>query len=337
MPKQEVHLDSVWCQDGVWYVSSLIRSFIKQASTKYPRPYSSDEAACPQDEVSIAQNLTYLFPGHLMKIQKGLCSVLGDDESLYFLSKSRDFTIIDLACGLGTASISALDFIFQIIRLNIIKRQTPLTVSFILHDLENKCTEAAVSHIDILRKMLYKFMRLVRIGNVETCSASISEVLPFLNELRHKTFNLMVMTNAFDQILIHGERALEVNPHCRDPIAYARPCDRPSLLGDLFNQLGVYSNSYFNRALLLQEWRYAPLIPVCLPSKQLQVVRTWMVQETIRPDCDYATMKVRFGYCGFHYGYSDSRLAGHPVPQPLSQMQDLTNCFEETQSTIGTI
>jgi hypothetical protein len=256
-----------------------------------------------------------------------------DEDALTFLSEAKEITILDIACGAGTASIGVVDFILQQFKAGIISRKTPLTLSFIFNDIEPNCVRAAKNHFIIVNDLLSECKSCVKIGTIESCAASISDVIPFLkNKSKLKQFNLMVMAHPFDPILYHAEKALEVDPGCKDPLIHARPCDRPKILGDFYIELGKCADPYFSRALLVQENRYSPLLPICLPSGDLKVIRALMEQEAMRPDCPANTMKVPFAYCGFGYGYPNRRVSRHVVPLPIPHMVDMRNCFKETRS-----
>lgn len=222
-----------------------------------------------------------------------------------------------MACGAGIASVALIDFIHQLIKSGIIQRQSPLTISFVLNDLNESCVTAAGKSLQLVKQILLSTNRNIMIGSVMQCTGSVSEVLPFLRDSSFCCFNFLFLCNAFDQILVHGHRALEKNPYSTDPIVHARPCDRPSLLADLLQQLGVYSDSYFSRVILLQESRNFPLISVTLPSHHLRITRTWMVQETDRPDVDKPTLNVRFGYFGGRYGFTNKNFCHTPELLPF--------------------
>ena len=279
---EKISPECSWRKNGIWYLSDLIRDFRRTILGKYPDSPWTSKAKEPRNRDTIAQNLIYLFPGHVLKIPKALCTVLGDEEAESFLSQTKEFTILDLACGAGTASIGVLDFIVQLIKSENIKRNNPLTLSFILNDVEPGCTKAAKSHFEILKKIISSYKLPLRIGKIEVSTNSISDILSYLrSKSTLRKFNLMVMAHPFDPILYHAEKVLEVDPNCTDPIVHARPCDRPGLLGDFYINLGEFADPYFSRALLVQENRYCPLLPVCLPSNELKVIRTLMEQEAI--------------------------------------------------------
>jgi len=323
-------LDHLWLRDGVWHFSDLIRDFRKRILKEYPDAEWTPKAKEPQNTDTIAQNLIYLFPGHVLKISKALSTVLADDEALTFLSQTREIVILDLACGAGTASIGALDFILQLLKGEIIERKIPLRISVILNDIEPNCVKAAQRHFGILGDLLRNYKALMEMGTIETCCASISNVLSFLNTRSNlRKFHFMVMAHPFDPILYHAEKALEIDPQCSDPIVHARPCDRPGILGDFYMNLGESADPYFSRALLVQENRYCPLLPICVPSSDLKVIRTYMEQEALRPDCPTETMKVPFGYCAFKYAFNNQNLTRYPVPQPLPHMSEMQNYFQE--------
>jgi hypothetical protein len=325
--------ENLWIKDGVWHFSKFIRDFRTKVLKYYPDEQWTTKAKEPQDVNTIAQNLIYLFPGHVLKIPKALYTVFEDEEAMTFLSETDKIVILDLACGAGTASIGVVDFILQQLKEGTISRKSPLKLSFIFNDIEPNCVKSTKKHFGIINDLLSEHKDFLRIGTIETCAASISEVISFLkNKSKLKRFNLMVMAHPFDPILYHAERALEVDPDCKDPLIHARPCDRPKILGDFYIELGRCADPYFSRALLVQENRYCPLLPICLPSKDLKVIRALMIQEAMRPDCPTDTMKVPFGYCGFEYGYPAKRVSRYPVPQPLSHMEDMQNCFEESVS-----
>ena len=327
---REDEIKSLWLREGVWKFSNLIRKFRKIALKKYPTVEWTPKAKEPQDTDTISQNLIYLFPGHILKISKSLSTAMSDDESIDFLSRTNEYKILDLACGIGTAGIGVIDFLVRLISNKIVKRENPLKVSVILNDIQPNCTKAAKSNLTILRKLIQRFTSHLRLGDIEICNASISEVLNYLSgKSKIEKFNLMVMAHPFDPILYHAEKALEVNPECTDPIVHARPCDRPGILGDFYMRLGEFADPYYSRSLLVQENRYSPLLPICLPTGNLKVIRTYMEQEALRPDCPTETMKVPFAYCAYKYSYSTEGFSRYPITQPLPHMEDMKNCFEE--------
>jgi len=324
-------LDHLWLRDGVWYFSDFIRNFRKRVLKEYPDAEWTTRAKEPQDLSTIAQNLIYLFPGHVLKISKALSTVLADEEALTFLSQTREIVILDLACGAGTASIGVLDFILQLLKGKIIERKIPLRISVILNDIEPNCVKASQRHFGILGELLRNYNVPLTVGTIETCSASISNVLSFLKtQSSLRKFHFMVMAHPFDPILYHAEKALEIDPQCSDPIVHARPCDRPGILGDFYMNLGESADPYFSRALLVQENRYCPLLPICVPSSDLKVIRTCMEQEALRPDCPTKTLAVPFGYCAFKYAFNPKNLTRYPSPQPLPHMSEMQNFFQET-------
>jgi hypothetical protein len=70
-------LKSIWMRDQVWYRSGFFKEFLRVARAQYPIPQNGAKAAWPADEEGIAQNLSYFFTGHSLKIAKILCSLLG--------------------------------------------------------------------------------------------------------------------------------------------------------------------------------------------------------------------------------------------------------------------
>jgi len=324
-------LEKIWKEGGVWYLSAFLRAFLTQAKARYPRPASSEGAPWPSDEEGVAQNLTYLFPGHVLKLNKILCPILGDDESLHYLSQAREFTIVDLACGPGMASIATVDFLLQLLKSGILQRKTCLDLSFILNDLKTACLEAALENLNLVRKLLASEGQPLHIGRVDSFKGSLMEIQPFL-ERQRKTFDLLCFANAFDHVLIYGERVLEDDPTSSDPIARARPCDRPAMLADFFQQLGTHANPFFSRALFLQEWRYSPLMPIALPSRELKVVRTRMIQEVLRPDVEEKTMPVRFCYSGCRYAFAQNYFPPRQELQSLPTLEDVTSYFMDEGS-----
>jgi hypothetical protein len=328
--KTKEMIKTIWMKDGIWRFSAFIREFRHRALRKFPKVDWTSKAKEPQDKNTIAQNLIYLFPSHLLKISKALSSILSDEESMDFLSSSKELVIIDLACGPGTAGIGVLDFILQLVLKGIIIRKTPLKISVILNDIQPNCTKAAKSNYYLLKEMLPEYSSNIQIEKVEICNASITEVLSYYKSKKsNQKFNLMVMAHPFDPILYHAEKVLEIDPDCKDPIVHARPCDRPGILGDFYMKLGAFSDPYFSRALLVQENRYSPLLPICIPSRDLKVIRTNMEQVAIRPDCIKKTMKVPFAYCAFKYAYKKNTCSRYPVPQPLPHLEGMLNCFDE--------
>lgn len=163
-------------------------------------------------------------------------------------------------------------------------------------------------------------------------AGSVSEVETYLRDSSGQ-FDILFLCNAFDQILVYGNRITEKNPFTSDPIAHAHPCDRPALLASLFQKLGAFTNTYFSRVVLLQESRHYSLISVALPDRSLKLTRTWMVQETDRPDVNKPTMNVRFGYCGCSYGFSNRNFSSTPELQPLLGQNLHTSSFSEDSST----
>ena len=64
-------LEDCWMKEGVWRRTAFVRDYLKCARAKYPPPpQNSSKAAWPEDEEGIAQNPTYFFTGHLLKINK---------------------------------------------------------------------------------------------------------------------------------------------------------------------------------------------------------------------------------------------------------------------------
>jgi hypothetical protein len=321
-------LEHLWKKNGVWRPSDFLRSFLIQAKRRYPQPASADEAPWPNDDSGVAQNLTYLFPGHSLKMSHILCSVLGDHDSLHYLSQARELTIVDLASGPGMASIATVDFLLQVLKARLLNRNAPLYISFLLNDLKSACLEAAIENVKLVSKLLASERQPLRVGHVETFEGSLTGILPFLDHER-TTFDLLCFANAFDLVLIHGERVLEDDPTSSDPIARARPCDRPAILADFFQQLGSHANPYFSRALFLQEWRYSPLMPIALPSRNLKVIRTRVIQEVLRPDVPDETMSVRFCYCGCRYAFATDRFPPKQELQSLPALEDAPSYFME--------
>jgi hypothetical protein len=317
MPKQNP-LENLWVHDQVWYRSDFFKAFLKAARSQYPIPQNGTKAAWPEDNEGIAQNLSYFFTGHSLKISKILCSLLGNEEAIHYLSQTREITVIDLACGAGMASISFLDFLHQTLKAGIIKRQSPLIVSFFLNDLNEPCVAASRKNLELIRKILVKRSHSIQIASIQDYTGSISEVVPIIRETLTAPFDLLFFCNAFDHVLMYGHKAIEKNPQCTDPIAYARPCDRPALLADFFHQLGGLANPYFSRVVLMQESRHCHLISVSLPDREIPVTYSWMTQETDRPDIETPTLNVRFAWCGCRYGFPDtggsSALELRPLP-----------------------
>lgn len=60
------------------------------------RSQDGTKAAWPEDEEGIAQNLTYFFTGHSLKMNKIFCAVLGDEGSINYLSFSRRNDIVPI-------------------------------------------------------------------------------------------------------------------------------------------------------------------------------------------------------------------------------------------------
>ena len=325
-------LENLWMQEGVWRRSTFARDFLKRARAQYPIPQNGSKAAWPEDEEGIAQNLSYFFTGHLLKINKILCTLLGDEESINYLSQAREITVIDMACGAGMASVGLIDFIQQAMKDGIIQREAPLTVHFVLNDLNEPCVAAARKSIELVRQMLASKDRQLHIGSVHGYTGSVSGIVPFIKETQTRAFDLYFFCNAFDHVLMYGHKALEKDPQCSDPIAHARPCDRPALLAKLFQQLGTYANPYFSRNVLMQESRHCHLISVALPDRELKVTHTWMNQETDRPDVETPTMNVRFGYCGCKYGFSNRNFSSTPELQPLSGQDLFASSFSKESS-----
>lgn len=227
------------------------------------------------------------------------------------------------------ASVATVDFLYQILRSGVLSRVTPLTVSFILNDLKPACVRAALRILQIVARKVGASGLPLRIGPVEGFVGSIMETLPHLQRAGRPTFDLVCFSNAFDHVLIYGEEALKENPSCADPIASARPCDRPSLLAGFFAALGRYANPAFSRALFLQEWRYSPLMPIALPSRDLKVIRTRMIQRVYRPDIEGETMPVRFCYCGCRYGFPQDRFCPELQLLPLPGLDEAESYFSE--------
>ncbi|KPL09158.1 hypothetical protein AMJ85_07115 [candidate division BRC1 bacterium SM23_51] len=323
-------LEQIWKRNGAWRLSSFVQRLLLKARAKYPKPTSSEKAPWPSDHEGVAQNLTYLFPGHVMKLSKVLCPILGDNESLHYLSQTREFTVVDLACGAGMASIATIDFLLQLLKAGFLKRSAPLTVAFILNDLKSACLDAATYMLNLAESLVNESNQPLRVGLTESLKGSVTEIRSHLEHSR-RPFDFLAFANAFDHVLIYGERVLEENPGTTDAIALARPCDRPALLADFFAQIGAYSNPYFSRALFLQEWRYSPLMPIALPSRELKVIRTRMIQEVVRPDVEEKAMPVRFCYCGCRYGFARDRHPITPELQPLPSLEDATSYFMEEE------
>ena len=196
-------LENLWIQKGVWRRSGFARNFLKRARDKI------------------------------------LCLVLGDEESIAYFSQAREITMIDMACGTGMASVGLIDFIQQAMKGGIIQREAPLTVHFLLNDLNEPCIAAAKKNVELIRQILAEKNRLLHIGSIHGCIGSISEIVPFIKEIQTQYFGLLFFCNAFDHVLMYGHKAIEKDPQCSDPIAHARPCDRPALLAKLFQQLGL--------------------------------------------------------------------------------------------------
>lgn len=97
-------------------------------------------------------------------------------------------------------------------------------------------------------------------------------------------------------------------------------------------QLGAYANPFFSRALFLQEWRYSPLMPITLPSRDLKVPWTRMVQEVLRPDVEAKTMPMRFCYCGCRYAFTQNWFRPKQEPQSLPTLEDATSYFMDERS-----
>jgi len=91
----------------------------------------------------------------------------------------------------------------------------------------------------------------------------------------------------------------------------------PPILGVLSPETRRLRKSFFQQGLFLQQNRHSPLISLALPSDGLQVVHTWMTQETDRPDVVTPTMNVRFAYCGYRYGFSRESLSAVQEMLPL--------------------
>jgi len=325
----QTKLQNLWMREGVWYRSPFVQDFLKRARAQYPAPQNGNKAAWPDDEEGIGQNLAYFFTGNLLKIDKILCSLLSDQEAVDYLSQAREITVLDMACGAGTASVGFVDFIDRALNGGVIQRQTPLTISFLVNDLNEPCVAAARKSLDLVQRILHTRNRNILIGSVRPIAGSVSEVETYLRDSSAQ-FDLLFLCNAFDQILVYGNRVTEKNPHSVDPIARAQPCDRPALLASLFQKLGAFANTYFSRVVLLQESRHYSLISVALPDRSLKLTRTWMVQETDRPDVEKPTMNVRFGYCGCRYGFSNQKFSPTPELQPLETQELPVAAFSDS-------
>jgi SAM-dependent methyltransferase len=322
-------LESRWKRGNVWRLSPFVRTFLKKAKARFERPSGPTGAPWPNDDEGVAKNLTYLFPGHLMKMNKVMCQVLGDEESLRYLSQTDEFIVLDLACGPGMASIATLDFLIQAFRAEKIDRESPLTVSFCLNDLKKPCVEAAIANLRLAAEMLRKETANVQVGSVDACAGPLTEVVSLMTAESRRSFDLICFSNAFDHVLIYGERVLLDYPTSKDAIAHARPCDRPKLLAEFLQGLGQWSNPFFSRAIFLQEWRHSPLMPIALPSRDLKVVKTMMEQEAVRPDVEKETLYTRFAYAGCRYGYSLENGRAIPTLQTLPIYQDWQSAFSE--------
>ncbi|HUT24071.1 MAG TPA: hypothetical protein VM492_07005 [Sumerlaeia bacterium] len=327
-------LEKRWMRDKVWSRSLFVREFLVRARGQFPTPQNGNRAAWPEDEEGIGQNLTYLFTGHLLKISKILCSVLGDEESIRYLSQTGELTVIDMACGAGMASVGIIDFLNQAIKAGIVRRQTPLTVSFVLNDLNEPCVIAAKNALEIVRRILGVGNRQMQIGSVSAYTGSVSGIIPFIEETDSRPFDLLFFCNAFDHVLMYAHKALEKDPNCSDPIAHARPCDRPAFLAGLLQGLGAYANPMFSRSVLMQESRHCHLISVALPDRNLRVTHTWMTQETDPPDVSTPTMNVRFAYCGCRYGFPTMTLSATQEMLPLSSKQSSNTRYSDAATPI---
>lgn len=325
-------LYSIWKKDGIWNLSDLMTNFRSRILKIYPRSDSPENAQHPSDRESIGKNIEYLFPSHVMKIQKALCTMICDKESFDYFSQTGNITILDLACGAGTASFAFVDFIIGLIKQGFVQRKYTLSIKIVFQDIEMNCVQSAENHAKILNDSLRQQSNVFQISAEDSLPCSLIETLKLINNSRIRFFDLILFSNAFDQVLIHGEKALEIIPACSDPIAHARPCDRPAILGDFWNSLGRYANPYFSRVLLLQENRYSPLMPISLPSQGLKVIRTSMIQKTIRPDYSGETMIVPFAFCGYKYCYSNKGITNYPTPHSIAYLDNLTNCFYENDS-----
>lgn len=323
--------EQLWVRDGAWRLSPFVLDILREAKRFYPRAAERGNAPWPSDDESIGQNLTYLFPGHLMKISKVYCRLLGDEQSLNHLTEANQLTVVDLACGPAMASVATIDYLVQLLRSGLLTRRTPLTVSIVLNDLKPACVRAASRILRITKRLVASSGVPLRIGSIESFVGSVLEVAPLFQRSSRSVFHLLCFSNAFDHVLIYGEEALKENPSCSDPIASARPCDRPALLADFFVTLGRYVDPAFSRALFLQEWRYSPLIPIALPSRDLKVIRTRMTQGVYRPDVQEETMPVRFCYCGCQYGYPPDRFSPTPQLLPLPVFDEVESYFTETE------
>lgn len=142
-PAPSPSLESLWRKDGAWRLSPLVLEILHDARQLYPRPTERGDAPWPSDARSIGQNLAYLLPGHMVKITKVHCRLLGDTESLDHIRRTDRLTVLDLACGPAMASVATVDFLHQILESGVLSRETPLTVSFLLNDLKPACVQAA--------------------------------------------------------------------------------------------------------------------------------------------------------------------------------------------------
>lgn len=326
---------SIWRgNDRTWRHSNLIRSLRKTALAEYSPVTTRNGAAWNRDRNAVASNMTFFFPGNVLCMQNALSFILGDEESHQFLETTGELTILDLACGPATASIATVDFLVQLLRHRLLERRSALRVNFILHDLHAASIRAAERNIAILRRLLSGSFSEVQVGNVQSSIGSISEIMPVLNTSSPKRFEVMILANAFDQILIHGDAVLEEDPTSTDALAHARPCDRPHLLAELIDSIGAYANPFFSRALLLQESRYANLIPLCLSLSDLEVTRTSIAQATVRPDIEQPTFYSPFGFCGFcyRYGANGANAPNRPTARPLDILEGRASFSERNNS-----
>jgi hypothetical protein len=147
---------------------------------------------------------------------------------------------------------------------------------------------------------------------------SVSEVPAYLQANRLQ-FDILCFTNAFDHVLIYADIVKAEDKAGNDKIADAKPCERPALLAQLLTNLGRYATPYLSRGILLQEWAHAALVPVSLPNSELEIHKTRIVHETLRPDVEEETMSVRFAYCGFKYGSGYAGGVYDPVMLPLRE------------------
>jgi hypothetical protein len=246
---------------------------------------------------------------------------MADVETMSYMESCGEFCILDVGCGIGTATIAFVDFIDKAIAHGIVKRKTPLKIKPILLDLYPETIEAAKQMLHDMNTCLPAHSSALQVMDATAYPCSLFQTPGILEQNRHHLFDFMMITNVFNQALLE-ECPLPNLLSDRVRGSDTRPCDRPKAFGDMLACVGKNANPLFSRALLLQESRYAHLIGVTLPSPDIEVVHTSMQQKPICPDVKEETMAVPFGYACYKYQYTN-RSWGMPEMLRLSPLNGI--------------